>query len=178
MILLILRKGAKSISLSLRDFFKEFCPIDKVLKATAGAFTKARKKLNHTAFIELSKQLVKCYYKVKTYKTWKHFRLISIDGSKIRLPEKDDLKAKFDFVINKKTSEYVSSLASVAYDVLNNICIDSVLAHSKAYEVDLAFSHLKCLNKFDLLILDRNYAAFMALPQNEYFYIFFYIEEH
>ncbi|MDM8565858.1 hypothetical protein QUF74_09420 [Candidatus Halobeggiatoa sp. HSG11] len=34
-------------------------------------------------------------------------------------------------------------MASVMYDVLNCVALDSVLSHARAYEVDLAVEHVK-----------------------------------
>ncbi len=52
------------------------------------------------------------------------------------------------------------ALASVYYDVLNHISIDSSLNHTKASERECAASHLNYAQPNDLSILDRGYNAF------------------
>jgi len=54
-------------------------------------------------------------------------------------------------------------LASVMYDVLNKVVVDSVIANAKAYEVDLAIDHLQHTQASDLLLLDRNYPFYRFL---------------
>jgi hypothetical protein len=52
-------------------------------------------------------------------------------------------------------------LASVMYDVLNRIGVDSVLSNARAYyEVDLAVGHLEHTRDDDLIICDRNYPSY------------------
>jgi len=53
------------------------------------------------------------------------------------------------------------ALASVMYDVLNRIAIDSNLGAARAYEVDLAIGHLEHSLDNDLLLYDRNYASYL-----------------
>ena len=54
-------------------------------------------------------------------------------------------------------------MASVMYDVLNHIAIDSILSKARAYEVDLAIKHLEYSSDNDLLLYDRNYPSYFHL---------------
>ena len=54
---------------------------------------------------------------------------------------------------------YIYGFASVLYDVLNKIAVDSTLGKARAYEVDLAVWHLPYTNEGDLMLNDRNYAS-------------------
>lgn len=58
--ILILRNSVKSIQLVLNEFV---IAAKKDFSITAGAFTKARKKLKHTAYIELNNDIIDIYYK-------------------------------------------------------------------------------------------------------------------
>ena len=51
-------------------------------------------------------------------------------------------------------------MASVMYDVLNRVAIDSHLGKAQDYEVNLALGHLEHTRKGDLLLCDRNYPSF------------------
>lgn len=56
--ILILRKSVKSLQLVLNEFVLE---AQKDFSITAGAFTKARKKLKHTAYQELNEDIIGTY---------------------------------------------------------------------------------------------------------------------
>ena len=51
-------------------------------------------------------------------------------------------------------------MASVMYDILNRVAIDSHLGKAQDYEVDLALTHLGYTREKDLLLCDRNYPSF------------------
>lgn len=166
--LLVLQKSVKSMQLILNEFFLKLGTY--VIIVTASAFTQSRQKLLYTAFIELNeKAIVEIYYKDEKYQKYKGFRLISIDGSKVILPNNEEIKKFFGNIkianqLETTEGEYPVALASVLYDVMNNIAIDSILGHAKAYEVDLAIEHLTNYSKAnDLLIFDRNYPSYRFL---------------
>ncbi|MCP4112969.1 MAG: IS4 family transposase, partial [Desulfobacteraceae bacterium] len=160
-----MQKSLKSLQLVLNEFFGKLA--EPLVIVTASAFTQARAKLSHTAFIELNQKAVaETYYKDKDYKTWRGFRVLSVDGSKIILPNEDEIRKYFGSVRianqDKNVSgEYPVALASVLYDVLNNIALDSILSHAKAYEVNLAREHLDFVKENDLLLFDRNYPSYL-----------------
>jgi phage FluMu gp28-like protein len=63
---------------------------------TAAAFSQARKRIRHTAFIELNEQaIVNVMYREGEYLRYKGFRVLAIDGSKIRLPETEEINQEF-----------------------------------------------------------------------------------
>lgn len=129
---------------------------------TKSALTQARKHLSHTAFIDLNHQVVKGYYtNHSNLKTWKGFRLCAIDGSKLRLPNEPDIIETFGVHTGKESQKDCSSaLASVYYDVLNHISIDSSINPVYASERKCAASHLESALPRDLSLLDRGYNAF------------------
>ena len=72
----------KSLQSELDNLFKIILhselPENKVSK---GAFSQARQKLKHEAFIDLDKDQIEYFYDSSDYKKWNGFRLIAIDGS-------------------------------------------------------------------------------------------------
>ena len=136
---------------------------------TNSAFTQARKKLKYTAFIEMNQKcIVDVVYSDNEYKTYKGMRVVAVDGSKVMLPEEDDIIAEFGEVSygseNTITKgKYCYGMASVLYDVLNHIAIDSSLKKAKTYEVDSAIEHSKFLDENDLLLCDRGYPSYRYL---------------
>ena len=165
--MLILSKGAKSLQLMLNEVLGKLSyPL-----VSKSAYSQARNHLKHTAFIELNqKAIVEVSYQDQEYKRYWGYRVLGIDGSKIILPDSESVYESFGKV--KRTSGYKGGkvigyysygLASVLYDVLNDIALDSQLADSRAYEVDLAQEHLVHTEADDLLICDRNYPSYRWL---------------
>lgn len=163
--LLILQKSAKSLQLILNEFFTKLGTI----LVTASAFTQARNKLSHTAFIELNqKAVIETCYEDSIYKTYRGFRMIAVDGSKVRLPDEAPIREYFGTfkMANQYKStagEYPAGVISVLYDVLNKVALDSTLSISTAYEVNLAIEHLEHAKPNDLILFDRNYCSYLYL---------------
>ena len=155
------------MQLVLNEFFKKLG--GAVITVTASAFTQSRSKLLHTGFIELNqKAIVQTCYEDGDYRKYRGFRLLAIDGSKVRLPDEPEICKTFGTIRisnqHKKTEgEYPAAVASVLYDVLNNVALDSILAPAKAYEVDLAIEHLDFIGDNDLVLFDRGYISYIFL---------------
>jgi hypothetical protein len=141
---------------------------------TNSAYTQARAKLNHTAFIEMTNETLKLFYKDGEYNRYKKFRLLAIDGSITILPNTDDVKKEFNPTpvkcqIKDYQKDVVQSRVSVLYDVMNNLAIDSSINNKKnsddndlvAYdERTLALQHLAYCNRDDLVVFDRGYPSY------------------
>lgn len=135
---------------------------------TAGALTKARKKLKHTAYIELNDDIVNIYYDDDNIKKFRGFRVLAFDGSRITLPKSNEVELEFGSIpIGNKTNEnlgtYSRAIYLACYDSLNNIAVKSVLGRGDAYEVALASEMIGSLNEKDLLIFDRGYASYQFM---------------
>ena len=83
-LILILRKSVKS----LQNVVNEAMAWLRVESVTASAFSQARYKLQHTAFIELNQPaVVESRYRDVNFRTFWGFRILAIDGSKVLLPD-------------------------------------------------------------------------------------------
>lgn len=149
-ILLILQQSVKSTQLVLNEYFKM---LGKSVLATASAFTQARSHLQYQAFITLNKKaIIDVLYRDKNYRVFKGFRVLSVDGSKIHLPNTPKICKEFGTIqfTNGKNKQVMGQrgygLASVLYDVLNKVVLDSVIANAKAYDLKKAIKNSK---KFD-----------------------------
>jgi len=83
---LLLTKGTKSLQLRMNTFLPKLgrpqATVDK------SAYSRARQKLKHTAFIELNQEaVVATMYDDGDYQTWQGHRVLAIDGSKLQLPD-------------------------------------------------------------------------------------------
>jgi hypothetical protein len=165
---LILQKSLKSLQLMLNEFFGKLqqtlhLPLETV---TASAWTQARQKLKYTAFCALTTQaLVATYYQTPTYRTWRGWRVLAVDGSKIRLPDTPAMRREFGTMAFSNQhpgvqGEYPYGLSVVYYDVLNQIPFASTLAHSTAYEVEVAMALRPPLRPTDLVLCDRGFPSY------------------
>ena len=165
LVVLLLQKSMKSLQLILNEFTSTF----NWESVTNSAFTQARRNLSHTAFIELNqKAVIDVMYSDDNIKLYKGMRVMGIDGSKIILPDSSDITQEFGQISYSNDHPEVKgshnyALASVMYDVLNRIAVDSVLREARAYEVDLAIGHLEQSKDNDLLLYDRNYPSYRHL---------------
>jgi len=166
-LVMVLRKSVKS----LQNVVNEVMSWLKVDTVTASAYSQARYKLKHTAFIELNrKAVVETMYRDADYRTFWGYRILAVDGSKFRLPDSDSVYKEFGTIAysNGKPEEggkHPYGLASVLFDVLNRVSLDALLGRADAYEVDLAVTHLPHTRQWDLLLLDRNYPSYRFLGE-------------
>jgi hypothetical protein len=165
---MVLRKSVKS----LQNVANEAMSWLGIGTVTASAYSQARYKLKHTAFIELNrKAVVETMYGDGDYKRFWGLRIVAVDGSKIALPDTDDVRDAFGAIAYSggKTAgiegERPYALASVLYDVMNRVALDAVLGKARAYEVDLAVAQLMHTRPGDLLLLDRNYPPYRMLAE-------------
>ena len=162
---LILEKTVKSLQIKLNEFMEKH----SMETVTNSAFCQARQKLLHTAFIEMNQKTIVdvMYSEEEEHLRYKGMRLIAIDGSRIRLPESKSIREEYGTTRYRNQDgaqgEHPTATASVCYDVLNNIAIDSVLGKKLCYEGDLAEHHLPYLQKGDLVVCDRNYQSYVFM---------------
>lgn len=164
---LILRNSVKSLQLMLNEFILQG---KQKWTITASAFTQARKKLKHTAFMELNQNIISRYYAEQEIKKFCGLRVLAVDASKLTLPKTNEIKQVFGYKAignhtHKELGDYSRATFEACYDVLNHIAVKSVLAKSNCYEVDLATQMLESITENDLLIFDRGYAAYPFLAQ-------------
>ena len=147
-----------SIQSELSRFFQvlEEAPV-ALTKVSAAAFSKARQKLSHSAFVELNQTLIEEFYSLYDYKQWNGFRLLAVDGSVTQLPKSDVLMEHFGNARRKSKKPAVR--LSQLYDVQNKLTVDLRVDSHATGERNLALQHLEHAKKGDLIIYDRGYHA-------------------
>lgn len=159
--LFILGSIQSSLQRELDRFFKQYN--DSMITeqfVSKSAFTQARKKISHEAFIELNDIAVKHFYENYKCHKWKKHRLLAIDGSEVLLPSNTETIAKFgDYSHRRSEKSIVLSRFSKCYDVLNRIAIDAVLTTRKEGEGALAIQHMAKMSTDDLVLFDRGYPS-------------------
>jgi hypothetical protein len=124
---IILRNGMKSLQNSVSEALSWL----GLGTASASAYSQARYKLKHTAFIELNRQaVVETVYCDDDYRRFWGFRVLAVDGLKIALPDTKDVRNEFGVIGEKPWA-----LASVLYDVLNQVALDLLLGELETAEL-------------------------------------------
>lgn len=129
MILYFLNLAKGSAQQELDHFFKVINQTeDPTQFITQSAFTQARAKLSPKAFCELNTRVTESFYQQTKLNTWRGFRVCAVDGSKLRLPDEEAIRETFGVQKGKNTvTGCPMALASVYYDVLNQVVIDASL---------------------------------------------------
>lgn len=86
----LMKKSLQIVCNFLGDFLKMATPVSKQ------AFSKARDKISHTAFIELNNMALQAYYQRDTAGLWKGNRILACDGSTARLPDSPETEIFFE----------------------------------------------------------------------------------
>ncbi len=103
------------------------------------------------------------FYEEAEYYTWYGMRTLSVDGTRLMLPNHPSIIEEFgqhNFGPNADSPRSIA-IASMLYDVLNQVTIDAQIAPYTASERVLLFKHLEKVEKGDLLLLDRGYPSIL-----------------
>jgi Transposase DDE domain len=162
---MILRGHKLSIQNGLNKFF---CAIGALFcVTTASAYSQARKKINPAVFLHLNKVVQQEFYTLygadEQVKLWRGHRLLGADGTYVNVPDTAETRQVLSVQTNQyKGAERVQALASVLYDLRNDIGLDAVLGPIQA-EKNLLFQHLQVTEPGDVIVLDRNYADYAVM---------------
>jgi Transposase DDE domain len=174
--LFVLQKTVKSIQRHLHEFLDQLAGEELFEPVTPGAWTHARAKLKHTAFIELNEVcMLPAIYgteKGPSVETWRGHRLLGVDSSLLRLPNSPELFEQFSLVevsnqLGNTGIRYPEGRMSVLYDLLNKVGLDGRLEPSSVGEVDLAIQQLTHARPGDVLINDRGYTGYRYLAWHQ-----------
>jgi hypothetical protein len=175
-VVLILKSWKTSISNRLNKFFDDLNLIDEI--PSPSAFCQSRQKLKPEFFIALKDKAVNFFYdnyeKSGLVKKWNGRLLWAIDGSYLNLPDTDETRKKYSIQTNQINNDgTVQALSSYLYDVLNGICVNSIINEFKSEKSFIFTDHINYFREEAILILDRLYAdysvlAFFAKSSNDY----------
>jgi IS4 transposase len=158
---LLLRKSVKSLQVVLNEWsnFIEW-------QISASAYSQARKKFRHSAFIELHQKCVlEVMYGDDDFAKFKGHRLLALDGSTLRIPSNKETRDYFGvvkYVNGKKVRERNQAEAkmTVLYDVLNNIAVSAKLSPARTNDIKASKAHLEDLRVGDVIIADRAFGSY------------------
>ena len=127
---------------------------------TKPAVSAARKHLAPEAFLELNRQTICQFEQIAPLDTWRGFRLLTIDGTTLRLPNVDLIREHFGERRGGQGVACPIARMSELYDPLNKLTIEGLLSPINIGEREHAHHLLLYLMPNDLVILDRGYPAF------------------
>lgn len=164
---MLLTKGIKtSLQRELDSFYKEVTDSEfNIRKVTKSAFSRARAKLNPSAFVEMNQNVIGTFYDQAPYLCWHGMRLLACDGTRLALPHHESVVKEFGEHCFGPRADSRRSLAigSFLYDTLNLVTLDAQLAPYRGSERELLSKHLDKVSKGDLLLLDRGYPSFAVM---------------
>lgn len=163
---LILRGHKLAQQNALNRLFRELGEVDQV--ATASAYTQARQKLKPELFIELNQLVVSNYYRLyaepQGVRRWHGRRLVGVHGSYLNLPDTAELRAAYSVQrCQFEESARVQALASIAYDLLNDVALSAGLGAKQAEKNFIFSTHLEGTQSGDVFVLDRGYADYAVM---------------
>jgi hypothetical protein len=145
---------------------------------TKSSMSKARIKISPQLFQELNRELIQNIYKeIDEIKTFKNFRILAVDGTRLELPnmtipkdvqQSKDIKTIYGQGSNQHDKYAITSRTSTLYDVENKIIIDGIFNSIYSSEGFMAIEHINYLVKFnkdvqekyhDLITYDRGYPS-------------------
>jgi hypothetical protein len=162
----LLQKTVRSVQLHLHEFFDRLG--EDLQPVTASAWSQARLKLCHAAFIELNHQTIlePVYAPGGAFevKRWRGHRLVGIDSSLLHLPNTEEMGQEFGWVPCQnqegQCGRYAQGRLSVLTDLLNRLALQTLLVGWETGERALAVEHLSALEPEDIAILDRGFASY------------------
>jgi hypothetical protein len=155
----------KSLSAEIESFIsfvKQTVKEKEIRCFTKSAFVQCRKKIKPEVFKYLSDNLIEEFYtdNDESIKLWNGFRLLAVDGSRLTLPDTQELDKLYGRTKNQSDTGVVQARVSVLYDVLNKFVIDGCLSVLSIGEGALALRHLAFSKPKDLILYDRGYPSF------------------
>lgn len=135
---------------------------------TASAYSQARQKVQPAVFVHLNAVAWEEYYTRygadHEVVRWHGQRVVGVDGSYLNLPDTEETRARFSVQTNQhEGGEQVQALASVLYDLRNDIGLSAALGPKQA-EKNLVFAqHLEVLQAGDVVVGDRAYADYSVM---------------
>jgi len=170
-IVFIINFLTKSLSVEIDNFIRFIgCNLkgSEISCFTKSAFVQYRKKIKPEVFKSLSDSLIEEFYtdNDESVKLWNGFRLLAVDGSRLVLPDTNELESIYGKAKNQSETGVVQARISVLYDVLNRFAIDGVLSPLSTGENVLALNHLAFAKANDLIIYDRGYPSFNLIYEH------------
>jgi Transposase DDE domain len=180
-VIMVMLRGQKvSLQTAVNKFFSALGEVWRVV--TASAYRQARQKVQPEVFVHLNavacEEYYACYGAEDEVVLWQGHRVLGMDGSYLNLPDTVETRREFSVQTNQYPgAEQVQALASVLYDLRNDVGLSAALGPKQAEKNHLFATHLAVTRRGDVVVCDRAYADYsvmaMLLAQQCHFVIRF-----
>ncbi len=165
-VVLILSGHKVSLQNALNKVFRALGQVWRVV--TASAYSQARQKVQPEVFVHLNAVACEEYYTRygvdHEVELWHGQRVLGVDGSYLNLPDTEETRRRFSVQTNQHLGgEQVQALASVLYDLRNEIGLSAALGPKQAEKNLLFAHHLAAMQAGDVVVGDRAYADYSVL---------------
>jgi hypothetical protein len=157
-VVLILSGHKVSLQNALNKFFRVLGRLADVV--TASAYSQARQKVQSAVFIHLNAVACEEYYPRygadHEVALWHGQRVLGVEGSYLNLPDTAETRQRFSVQTNQYAGgEQVQALASVLYDLRNDLGLSAALGPKQAEKNLLFAHHFAATQREDVLVCDR-----------------------
>jgi Transposase DDE domain len=166
-VLVLMLRGQKvSLQNAVNKFFSALGQVWDVV--TASAYSQARQKVQPEVFVHLNTVAAEEYYTRygadDEVVLWHGHRVLGVDGSYLNLPDTEETRREFSVQTNQHPGgEQVQALASVLYDLRNDLGLSAALGPKQAEKNLLFGTHLAVTQRGDVLVCDRAYADYSVM---------------
>ena len=162
--LLFLQGACHSLKFGAQKLLKNLLDVrvfNSDMTISRQAVSKACRKFPYQTFITLHQQAVNTFYQQHRARRWMGFRLVGVDGTKVRLPATDEMAATFGEQTNGGPGARPMALLVAHYDVLTKIPLSAELSPCSMGERFLAERLLQEQQRpDDLYLYDRGFPSF------------------
>lgn len=166
-VLILMLRGQKvSLQTAVNKFFNAVGDVWRVV--TASAYRQARQKVQPEVFVHLNAVACEEYYARygadNEVVLWHGQRVLGVDGSYLNLPDTEETRREFSVQTNQHVGgEQVQALASMLYDLRNDVGLSAALGPKQAEKNLLFGTHLAVTQAGDVLVCDRAYADYSVM---------------
>jgi len=163
----VMLRGQKvSLQAAVNKFFSAVGEVWRVV--TASAYRQARQKVQPEVFVHLNAVACEEYYARygadDEVALWHGQRVLGVDGSYLNLPDTEETRREFSVQTNQHLGgEQVQALASVLYDLRNDLGLSAALGPKQAEKNLLFGTHLAATQVGDVVVCDRAYADYSVM---------------
>lgn len=168
-VIMIMLRGQKvSLQTAVNKFFSALGEVWRVV--TASAYRQARQKVQPEVFVHLNAVACEEYYArygaENEVVLWQGHRVLGMDGSYLNLPDTVETRREFSVQTNQYPgAEQVQALASVLYDLRNDVGLSAALGPKQAEKTHLFATHLAVTRRGDVVVCDRAYADYSVMAR-------------
>ena len=161
-VIMIMLRGQKvSLQTAVNKFFRALGEGWRVV--TASAYRQARQKVQPEVFVHLNAVACEEYYTrygaENEVVLWQGHRVLGMEGSYLNLPDTAETRREFRVQTNQYPgAEQGQALASVLYDLRNDVGLSVALGPKQAEKTHLFATHLAVTRCGDVVVCDRAYA--------------------